>query len=206
MSTGTGIFLGLLAIASVLLYRSTQDRWQWRRIAKRVGWAIVATVMLAFVIVGASIGYDSAQEWWQNRPRKLTEFRGVKLGSTQAEVLYRKGSPDEVLTGRGKNGNRKTWLFGSEIDGYTQVLFSERGRVFAVMTWRCVELVGVPVCGGTEEQLIAKLGQPDSFDTSPDGLRRLYRWEKWNVRAELAQGNISEIGISDQLVSYNKKK
>jgi hypothetical protein len=162
--------------------------------------------VLAIIIVGIGLGYNSSREWWQNRPRNLSEFRGIRLGSTQAEVLYRKGSPSQVLTGRGDSGKRKTWLFGSEANGYTQVLFDERGRVFAVMTWRCVEFVGVPVCGGTEGQLIAKFGKPDSFDTSPDGLRRLYRWDKWNVRAELAQGNIEEIGISDQPLSYDRKR
>jgi putative copper export protein len=46
MSIGTGIFLGALSIAIVLLYAVTKDRWDWRKIARRFGFGSIALVVL----------------------------------------------------------------------------------------------------------------------------------------------------------------
>jgi hypothetical protein len=36
MQTGTALFFGLSLVAIVILYHSTKDRWNWKKIAKKI--------------------------------------------------------------------------------------------------------------------------------------------------------------------------
>jgi len=91
MSIGTGIFLGVLSIAIVLLYAVTKDRWHWRKIARRFGFGSIALlVLLLFAGISTYI-------WYKLPLAHQTQYAGLALGISPDEVVYRKGPPDQVL-------------------------------------------------------------------------------------------------------------
>jgi hypothetical protein len=90
MSIGTGIFLGALSIATVLLYAATKDRWQWRKIVRRFGFGFVGLLVL---LLFAGI---STYVWYKFPLPRQTQYAALGLGISPDEVLYRKGPPNEV--------------------------------------------------------------------------------------------------------------
>lgn len=48
VSTGTGIFLAGLAIALVMLYGHTKDRWNWHQLAKKFAIGIAILIYIPF--------------------------------------------------------------------------------------------------------------------------------------------------------------
>jgi hypothetical protein len=60
------------------------DRWKWKRIVK---WAVGLPVLLALIGAGGFWAYFRYDE----RPKPQTEFGGLKLGATEADVKFIRG-------------------------------------------------------------------------------------------------------------------
>jgi hypothetical protein len=93
MSLGLGIFLSSTLFALLTLYWITRDRWRWRFIARRIGMALGALVVLVVLVGGAFYGYAE----YKDMPRRQDTYAGIQLGATMAEILYLKGNPSAVL-------------------------------------------------------------------------------------------------------------
>ena len=93
MEIGTGIFLGLLCIAAVLLYTQTKDRWRWRTVIR---WPL--RIVVALAVVGALLfGYVLLQEHFRSTPKLITKYADISLGDSKDEVMYAKGPPSYVV-------------------------------------------------------------------------------------------------------------
>ena len=87
--TGVALFWGLALVAIVILYHSTKDRWNWKKIMKRF-------LLIPAFCIGAGLLvwlYQAAGEKIRNMPTKQVEFDGVKLGELRQDVLFNKGAP-----------------------------------------------------------------------------------------------------------------
>jgi hypothetical protein len=89
MSLGLSIFLSALVFAVIYLYRLTRDRWNWRKIVKRLSLGILLFVLLiAFAVTGFY--------FWSAWIPKQAEYAGLRLGMTMDEVKYIKQKPDST--------------------------------------------------------------------------------------------------------------
>jgi hypothetical protein len=95
MSVGEGIFAGSIAIAIVYLYTATRNTWAWKRIAKRLGLALVALLALAGIALGGLVAYSK----WENRPQVMTSFKGITLGEAFSDTTFRLGPFKEIKYG-----------------------------------------------------------------------------------------------------------
>jgi hypothetical protein len=214
MKIGTGVFLGLSAIAVVLLYGQTKERWKWARIAK---WALAIT--LGPIVIGASwFTYTAAKARISNWPHRVNTYEGVPLGATKQDVLYGLGAPTAVeaesapgesFPGRYvysvadlKNG--KTYLDYQywEYSPITVTFDANVQRVsdvacFALQGATCPPLLGIKT-GESEEEVISYLGNPSSSRYTDDwsGVKML-TFEKWNTSFLLSKHRVYgfELGI-----------
>lgn len=179
MSTGTGVFLGLVCIAAVLLYAQTKDRAHWRPIIK---WAVAG----ALLIGGIGLSYVQIREYQRNRVVPPEKYLAVALGDSKRQVLYAKGQPTHVLeeppdnTWPGLRVISRTdlpegkdvldyahWSYESTDEGRVDIDFvggeQTVSRVFCFSEEGadCQTLAGVAP-GMTEETVIEKLGSPSS--------------------------------------------
>ena len=99
MSIGLGIFLSSLLFALILLYLITRDRWNWRRIARRLGVGALIFGCLTGLVAGGIYVWNGFAP-----VVKQTEYAGLRLGTTMEEAKYVKGLPTHVYDEFGREG------------------------------------------------------------------------------------------------------
>jgi hypothetical protein len=185
MPVGTGIFLGLLCLAAVLLYTQTKNSGRWRTAATWLGWigGVLAAAGLAW------LGYSYVRGYIESQPRAPVQYADVSLGDSKEQVLYEKGGPTVLLEDDPSapaglrtvvdpkglpNGKRITdyhhWYYGSAGAGGVEVDFSsEAQRVVRVTCYanqyECPSLLHV-TAGMTEDQVLKTLGEPSQSELS----------------------------------------
>src|SRR5713226_1256429 len=90
MTLGTGIFLAALVVSATLLFGFTRDRVSWGRALKRLFFGAVGLAAIGAISV---VGY----QWYQDRPTRQVSYCDLSLGMLDSEVLYVKGTPQELL-------------------------------------------------------------------------------------------------------------
>ncbi len=86
MSLGTGIFLSSLILGLILIFWITKDRVRWGRSFLWFFGGIVVISCAAYL-------YSN----YQPPPTKQFEYADLRLGMSQQEVRYVKGSPTAVF-------------------------------------------------------------------------------------------------------------
>ena len=187
MELGTGIFLSVVFLGTVVLYIATKDRWNWKKIFL---WPLGVTV--GFGVVGASITYLYLQ--YEDRPRKLTELWGVSLKDSAGDVKFKKGEPT-------RRPDNDLWVYRpyATIEGEYLVYF-KNDRVISVVYFGPMH--NGPSLHGVEpydspQKLDARLGPPSYVSRAKDELRRAYSYEKFNIVVHFAEGSMSALGIYD---------
>jgi hypothetical protein len=224
MSVGTGIFLGLAILATVLLYTQTKDRWRWRSIAK---WTAL-TIATPLVIGSLWFGYTNLENYRESRPKRITTYADISLGDTKAEVRYAKGVPTDVLVDdppgkfpfpgvrtnislsdipSGKQiTDYKYWDYDSAESGRIDVDFSpESQRVTRVFCYASTLVVrAAPSCpvllgisdGVTEEEVLRRLGAPSKSEISEGfGTTKTLYYSQWNVAFYLEKRRVYGLQI-----------
>lgn len=211
MSIGTAIFLGAALIALVLLYNATKDRWRWRIVIGR----ILGVLLLLIVVATALIAVN--QYWPTNLTpvERQTQYWGIKLGLPATEVLYMKGSPENVFsepdaqkfkevlqvsklpTGKTVHDYRE-WSFSQSRTRY-DVAFDKGMRVVAIQCYssdklyNCPEIAGIRD-GSSEEQMINRFGQGESKIT---GLTKRMNYDAQGVYFYLEKEVVYLVGVID---------
>lgn len=89
MELGTGVFLSAVFLGTVGLFIATKDRWNWKKIFL---WPLGIVVGLS--VVGGAIAY--AYKQYEERPKVLTEFKGIKLGEQFQDAVFRHGKAERL--------------------------------------------------------------------------------------------------------------
>ncbi len=207
MSLGLGIFLSTLVLSTILLYRWTQDRWNWRKGLIRLG---VVTSAIAAVGVGSIYTYDR----YQNRLTRATGYYDLTLGMSKDEVYYVKGQPTEVHERPAKgDAFEGSWLViyvnaipkgktpkdyiswaysldttsGDRLD----IEFFDRDRVSRIACYTttgfCRSILGI-ASGDTEESVKDRLGKPDREELS--GVTKRLRYSSLNLSLYLVKKKV----------------
>ena len=99
MELGTGVFLSAVFLGTVGLFIATKDRWNWKKIFL---WPLAVVAGLS--LVGGLVAY--AYKQYEERPKVLTEFNGIRLGEQFQDVAFRHGKPERqsswAIAGIGK--------------------------------------------------------------------------------------------------------
>ena len=198
MAIGTGLFLGLAVWALVWVFVKTMDRWKWRRI---ILWLALVFVVLPVLGFAAWLGY----EYWDSRPRPVTQYYGINLGDSKEDVLYEKGTPVDVEEDPTKDEQFRTivevkdipagksindyhyWVYHGERDSRdpdVTVKFSRQTqRVVSVACYTflspyCPSLLGAGE--GTSEEWFYKTLGPPSRTTLENSVKTI-EYAKFNV-------------------------
>jgi len=174
MTLGTGIFLSTLVVSTLLLYRWTRDRWNYKKIFIR-GVGLLSILIL--------IGW--CYNLYDNRLVKQTEYYSISLGMNKGDVLYVKGKPYEVYN-TGKFGGTpliKTKVENIEVgksakdfdnwdyhpksydNDFVTIKFNEQGVVTEIACtsngWGCESVLDIS-SSSSEEDVRDKLGLPSN--------------------------------------------
>lgn len=224
MTIGTAIFLSILLLSIVILYGLTNDRWAWRRIVKRT---LLGLVGLFFLGVLSGVGFYT----WKQIPIRVelqTKYANVRFGMSQGEVNYVKGHPPAVLGPVETEGEIKGWRLvketkklekGKSINDYlfwqyessdntiTVEFDKEKKGVIEVKcysknTWHKCPVIGGIADGNTEQEVVQKFGQPDSFKISDitnlhPGVTKSIYYREIGVFFVLEKERVYLLGIND---------
>lgn len=91
MELGTGIFLSAIFLGIVALYIATKDRWNWKKIFL---WPLAVVIVLT--LVGWLFAY--AYKQYEERPKVLSEFKGIKLGEKFQDAIFKHGQAERETT------------------------------------------------------------------------------------------------------------
>lgn len=220
MTLGTGIFLSTIVLAVILLYGYTKDRWQWRRMFKRIALIIVGVLIACGLVIGAAYIYEQIPA----HITKQTEYGGIRLGMDQNEVLYKLGDPSSVVADaesnepswkgapivldvgkieQGKSINDyKRWLYSRE-QSYLNIDFSDdRKSVVAIRCFssdklaRCPSLAGIED-GDWESDVRKTLG--DEPVTKMDGGTKTLIYPYIGIQLKLTEERVYWLQVSSAL-------
>lgn len=186
ISIGAGILLGFLALSLVFLIVYTRDRWKWGRIFG-IAVAIPTIGLIALVVY----------EYYEESPRKLYEYAGLKLGMSREDVIFRKGFPDETMFGEEHN-KTEAMLYPWNVSGTMAVGISD-GRVVYII---CLggessykSFINWVSIGDSYEELIETLGEPTTTNVfSP--VNRGFYFDKFNMQIGVFEGEVISAGIA----------
>lgn len=153
---------------------------------KKARWVLAALVSIAVIGVG---GY-AFNEYWKDRARPLNEMWGIQLGMDLDEVTFRKGKPKESKI----EGNRTSLVYEYGYNNDVIAIRIEDNSVQAIMatTQSTTALpFGFSAYTTSQEDIIDKLGEPDTSIKTADGLGRILKYSKYNVVFELRKNRIT---------------
>jgi hypothetical protein len=193
MTLGTAVLISALAIALVLLFNATKDRWKWRRIAL---WIVLTPLFVASVTAAGVYGYA----WWSERPTPQNEFFGIKLGASASDVRFLKGSPARepdastfdyhVGTTQGAE-DRSRYLVRFKDARVRFVLYASDGSAYGHPSIFSFTI------GTRYEEVLKKLGDPTHVSVSSDQLGRTLSFDKYQVFFGFASGAVDALGVYD---------
>jgi hypothetical protein len=189
-----------------------------KRLAKWMALGIAGLVVAGILLWAGVLAY----EWWSERPYKLTEYEGVKLGASQSEVQYAKGAPSSVLLVEGKGEPGKPWTYdwsvvdvaklekGKSVEDYLMwsyaigrdkrldISFDQKEKKVSSISCysdsylECEKIFGIHD-GSSEKELLGKLGVPEKEEITQATKRMDF--EKFNVRFYLSKLKVYMITV-----------
>ena len=189
MELGTAVFLSAVLLALVGLYAATKDRWNWKKVLL---WPLAVLVGLA-ILTGSGVYLYSLIE---ARPGLQTEFWGIPVSSTEADVKFLKGEPT--------SSKDRVWVYKTDRSYgepyYYIVQFAKTGKVRYVMYYgpslEAPRLQGISGYSDQEE-IVQKFGPPTHVSSSKDGLRRVLSYAAYNLAFSLEKNQVTGLGMYD---------
>lgn len=168
MTLGEGIFYSSLFLGVIGLYIATKDRWRWKRI---VLWPLG---LIALVAIGGGIF-----AYVESLPTVQTEFLGISLGDTKADVKFKKGAPGE------ETEDSWAYAFPSQTDGDIYVVDFKGDDVQSITYSGNDGFYGPRIQGirpnERSAEIVERYGDPSRLCVSDDGLERRYEYDEYNV-------------------------
>lgn len=151
MSLGLGIFLGCLFLGTIYLFIYTRDMWSWKTIWKRAFLVVLGSVFIVATVIGGLLLYEE----WQQRPQVVSSLKGITIGDTLSDVMFKHGVLKNLSEEKDKNGDEVSY-WSAKLD---MALISRNNVVTEV--WQVCdskevdhEEVNGIACGDTGERII----------------------------------------------------
>lgn len=158
MSIGLWLFLGLVFCGVIFLYTQTKDRWKWGKGGK-IFLYLIGTPFAVWLIYLCG---DYFYEEYQGRPKVISEFKGIKLGESLQDVIFKLGKPRFVI----EPDQVATQLQEQEQKSVIARLSNEDQRAIAKGDMSAVSDYGLKVLAGskTMDKEPAKLNLAEGAD------------------------------------------
>jgi hypothetical protein len=198
MTLGTAIFLSSVVLGIVILFISTKDRWNWKKI---ILWPILVVVSISILL---GVGYYIYQSI-SNRPKPQTTFLGISLDSTKGDIKFLKGEPI-------KGSDDKFWSYSTEQGKSSFFIIFKDSKIWVIGYDGEIlygnSLQGVYI-GASYDEIIKKFGQPSFVSISEEELERILSYDKYNVFFVLKENRVISYGIYNKTLGpfkYRKEK
>jgi hypothetical protein len=215
IGTGEGVLLGCVAIALVLLYGHTKDRWDWslpfRKVARfsspgarafrhRMRGAgklsnrrwIVFVGCLALTTILGFLAFKKSRESLASSIEPSFYSKGVLLGMSHSDVKVLLGSPKSI------DSMSLTWV--NQEDIVFEAWHYDEGPEIRRMYFLGGRVVAMNVTENYSKVSAIgyrKGGEPSQQMTTSDGLVRLYFCKRGNFYYEVMDGRIAREGRYD---------
>ncbi len=191
MELGTGVFLSAVFVGGLVLYITTKDRWNWKKILL---WPLGVVVGLS--VIGGTGTY--LYEQYKKQPQKMTVLWGIALGSSASDVRFARGVPSFDF---GEKSN-ETWIYPAGSDDRHYFIDFKDGKVRSVMYFG--PIYDAPTIRGvgqndSPEEIEKTLGAPSYVSRSRDDLRRWYSFDEFNIGVQFEKNRIAGLGIYDPI-------
>lgn len=187
ISTGAGIFYGLLVLSFVILIAKTKDTWKWGRIFSVI-------IGLPILAIGVIMGI----EYYQHMPKPTLEFAGLTLNMPVDDLRFLRGEPSEIVETTPKGGKHLSIYPISDYGDTDLVVSCYEGRVTAIEisgdSDYSFSIYGV-FLGSEYKTVIDKLGESFQVRRRSEFYRSLY-FKQYNVVIGIQQGKVKHIGIT----------
>ncbi len=199
MQTGTALFFGLLLVAIVILYHSTKDRWNWKKMAKK-------SLLIPIGLIGLGLLiwlYNTVEEKIENRAKKQTELQDILLGDSKNDVIFKKGNPDK---GSDQDSLKDLFIYPS-YNSFVIALFKE--EKVSTIDYQCKSEDSYKECPSyfslngisfkeSFKDVEEKLGKPSSIKCShEDKTFRIYSYKKYQTEYAIDKDGVFSISIFD---------
>jgi len=215
MKLGTSIFLSTIIFSfiafygiTVLLYRITQNSWNWKKIVKGFFCILIIIFTVLSVFLAGKWYFDHKKKVSKNivkpveisciLPKKpLTNFVGFMFSHSKSDTKFFHGAPIKEKD--------STWIYGDiEISFHENkiksVIISPMGLALFSLNNNDKRLNFFNKCiQGSYEEIINFLGKPTQIKISKDQLERMLLYDKYNIVVKLRKNNVYAFGI------YNSK-
>lgn len=190
-------------------------------IAKRLlKWAAIALLAL-MGLVGGFLGYEHYQEFLRNKPRQLTDYAGVALGDSVAQVRYALGDPESFFEATEKGASNEwiefprvfkvgdaesekllnlssEWRYSGQ-NTVTSIGFDKAGGAVTAIACYSSSVYACPTLlslqdGDTEEAVLEHLGPPAS--ESIENGRRTMRYPQYNLNLGLERKKVFMLEVT----------
>ena len=192
MNLGLAIFLSSMILGLIFLFHSTKDRWNWKKIIKVTSYVLISLVIISsiyyfFFLHSNSVIYKG--------PSKATSFWDIKLGNSKEDVVFLRGYPDET------DSLKSIWFYIKKYYGrnneYYKIVFNDN-KVTSVVYYGkywSPNLLGRNFVNYPLQSLKDYLGEPSYVSSSPDGLKRVYSFNSFNVVFYMQENKVFGYGI-----------
>ena len=178
MGVGTSIFLASFLISSVLLYAHTKERWKWGKIFK-----ISSISFLSLIFLCGTLFYCIT--YYENLPKTITEFEGIKLGDRKKDVVFKLGNPKEENKNTLEYNNIKVSLKDEKVNEIRLACYQGYYK----------GLNGI-YCGDQSEALERKYKSSiNQLHSEKDALFRIFQAPKYNTVYFLYQNKVIAMAI-----------
>ncbi len=203
MQTGTALFFGLLLVAITILYHSTKDRWNWKKMTKR-------SLLIPIGLIGLGVLiwlYFTVEEKIENRAKKQTGLQNVMLGDSKNDVIFKKGNPDK---GSDQDSLKDLFIYPS-YDNFVIVLFKE--DKVSTIDYQCKSDSAYKECPSyfslngisfkeSLKDVEKRLGKPSSIKCSQeDKTFRIFSYKKYQTEYAIDKDGVFSISIFDSNLS-----
>jgi len=199
MSTGLGIFLSVLLMSIIYLYKSYLENIRWKR------FFLISSVLFIFlpIVVFLCVFFYNKYSVSVTQPTKpytkytiskITKYSGITLGSSLKEVRFLKGDPTSKKT----TGEFTTWWY-KDLNKLLIIEFMEDNIVRAVSCmgrheFACPKISHIGI-GNSYDDIIKALGiPPNGYSDSDDGTRSLY-YRQYNSVFVLKKATVNQLGV-----------
>lgn len=195
VTLGTGIFLSAVILSVVALYALTRDRISWLKALRRT--------LLVLIVLG-SVGGGAYYAWdeYQSRPRQLEGLWGIRIGDSEADVVFRKGAPKVTCVNPADPEWKAAWYEKGDYDPVIRISY-QAAKVFKLLAYHDLWDVDLPsgmelYQGASSEAVIEHWGKPDSVEMRNENKSRVLSWPRFGIQLGFTENKLNYIVVSHE--------